>query len=100
MGLVCPRLHEYDCMQSRLRMGANGSLIVNVFLLTDFVIDFEAPEYTVSEDGGSVSLCLETSTGNVEPVTVVFSSRHVTTSGILSKTSSTSLRSQGYFCRW
>ena len=47
------------------------------------MIDFEAPEYTVVEDAGNVSLCLRTSTGNVEPVTIVFYSRHVTTSGNL-----------------
>jgi hypothetical protein len=61
-----------------------GNPAVTTISITDdepnFVIDFEAPEYTVSENGGSVSVCLRTSTGNAEPVTVVFSTRHVTTS--------------------
>ena len=65
-------------------MHANNDSIIFI-LSTDFVIDFEAPEYTVSENGGSVSVCLRTSTGNAEPVTVVFSTRHVTTSGNSSK---------------
>ena len=63
----------------------NSLIFHNNLLSTDFVVDFEAPEYTVSEDGGSVSVCLRTSTGNAEPVTVVFSTRHVTTSGNSSK---------------
>ena len=45
------------------------------------MIDFEVPEYTVTEDAGSVTLCLTTSTGNTIPVTISFMSRHVTTSG-------------------
>ena len=45
------------------------------------MIDFEATEYTVTEGDGSVTLCLMTSTGNVEPVTIMFMSRHVSTSG-------------------
>ena len=51
------------------------------FSSTVFVVDFEQPEYTVNEEGGSVTLCLMTSSGNVEPVTIVFMARHVTTSG-------------------
>ncbi|CAI8033561.1 FRAS1-related extracellular matrix protein 2, partial [Geodia barretti] len=65
---------------SGFHIGTPDTTIVSIADDESLIIDFVASEYTVSEDESVVSICLRTNTGIDEPVNVIITTRHISTS--------------------